>query len=247
MLTVGVDLAAEPRGTALAVVRWSGGAAVLEDLAVGVSDVQIVDAARQADKTGIDCALGWPDAFVSFVAGHAAGEDAGPEADGGMDWRRTLAYREADRRVRELTGRWPLSVSTDRLGLTAMRCAGLVSRLRDAGVDVDRSGFGGIAEVYPGGSMRLWGIRVDGYRTDADRRAEAIDALTGAAPWLDLSGWLGLLRGSTDAFDALVAAIATRAAATGRADSPPPHLAEIAAREGWVALPTAPLAELPFP
>ncbi|PSL37261.1 uncharacterized protein DUF429 [Labedella gwakjiensis] len=247
MLTVGVDLAAEPRGTALAVVRWADGAAVVEDLVVGVTDGPIVDAARHADKTGIDCALGWPDAFVSFVAGHAAGEDAGPEADGGMDWRRTLAYREADRRVRELTGRWPLSVSTDRLGLTAMRCAGLVARLRDVGVDVDRSGSGGIAEVYPGGSMRLWGIRVDGYRTDADRRAEAVEALTTAAPWLDLGGCLPLLRGSTDAFDALVAALATRAAATGRADSPPPHLAETAAREGWVALPTTPLAELPFP
>jgi hypothetical protein len=244
MVTVGVDLAAEAKGTALAVVSWSSGAARLEDLTVGVGDAPIVSASLRAEKVGIDCALGWPDAFVRFVAAHAAGDAPDAAADGGIDWRRTLAYRETDRRVRAVTGRWPLSVSTDRLGLTAMRCAGLVGRLRHAGLDVDRSGSGRIAEVYPGASLRLWGIRVDGYRTDADRRAEALGALAAAAPWLDLGAFRPLLLGSTDAFDALVAALAARAAATGRADVPPPEHADAARREGWVALPTSGLDAL---
>lgn len=247
MVTVGVDLAAEAKGTALAVVSWSGGAAALEDLAVGVADGPIVAASVGAAKVGIDCALGWPDAFVRFVVTHAAGDVADPAADGGIDWRRTLAYRETDRRVRAVTGRWPLSVSTDRLGLTAMRCAGLVDRLRDAGLDVDRSGVGRIAEVYPGGSLRLWGIRVDGYRTDTARRSEALDALVDAAPWLDLGAFRPVLLGSTDAFDALVAALAARAAATGRADTPTPEHADVARREGWVALPTTSLGALAHP
>ncbi|RUR03190.1 DUF429 domain-containing protein [Labedella endophytica] len=249
MLTLGVDLAAEAKGTAIALVDWAGGRAVLRELAVGVADAPIVAAAVRAEKTGIDCALGWPDAFVRFVSDHA-GDAPGPSTtpvDGGMDWRRTLAYRETDRRVREVTGRWPLSVSTDRLGLTAMRCAGLVARLREAGLDTDRAGGGGMAEVYPGGSLRLWGIRVDGYRTDADRRADAINALAEVAPWLDLGEWRPVLLRSTDAFDALVAALAARAAATGRAETPPPEHAEVASREGWVALPTAPLSTLNLP
>ncbi|MAB81678.1 hypothetical protein [Microbacterium sp. UBA3394] len=41
--------------------------------------------------------------------------------------------------IHKRTGRWPLSVSTDRLGLTAMRCAGLLGRIADKGGTVDRS------------------------------------------------------------------------------------------------------------
>lgn len=247
MLTLGVDLAAEARGTAVALVHWGSGSAELRKLLVGVPDEPIVALALAAEKIGIDCALGWPDAFVDFVTAHAAGAPLAPGSDGGMDWRRTLAYRETDRRVRALTGRWPLSVSTDRLGLTAMRCAGLVSRLAAAGLDVDRSGTGRIAEVYPGASLRLWDIRVDGYRTDAPRRADAITALTTAAPWLELGEHRALLERSTDALDALVAALAARAAALGRADTPPAELEARARREGWVALPTTPLATLVDP
>lgn len=244
MLTLGVDLAAEPRGTAMALVEWGSDSAIVRGLEVGVADGPIVEAAGLADKVGIDCALGWPDAFVAFVTAHAAGAALDAASDGGMDWRRTLAYRETDRRVREVTGRWPLSVSTDRLGLTAMRCAGLVSRLAAVGLDTDRSGSGRIVEVYPGASLRLWGIRIDGYRTDADRRIDAVAALQDAAPWLDLADHRPLLERSTDALDALVASLAARAAATGRADAPPPALADVARREGWVALPTTPLAPL---
>lgn len=87
-----------------------------------------------------------------------------------MDWRRTLAYRETDREASRLTGRWPLSVSTDRLGLTAMRCAGLLARIAQSGIEVDRSGAGAVVEVYPGASLRLWQLPTAGYRTDPAAR-----------------------------------------------------------------------------
>ncbi len=54
MLTAGVDLAAEPKGTALAIVDWTSGSAKVLDLQVGVSDEPIVKAASQVDKLGID-------------------------------------------------------------------------------------------------------------------------------------------------------------------------------------------------
>jgi hypothetical protein len=38
MLTAGVDLAAEPKGTALAVIEWSSGSAILRELELGVKD-----------------------------------------------------------------------------------------------------------------------------------------------------------------------------------------------------------------
>ena len=50
---------------------------------------------------------------------------------------------------REITGRWPLSVATDRLGLTAMHCAVLLDTSGDElGIPVDRSGGGTAIEVY---------------------------------------------------------------------------------------------------
>ncbi|MCS5720049.1 DUF429 domain-containing protein [Herbiconiux sp. CPCC 205763] len=244
MRTAGVDLAAEPKGTALAVIEWAQDAARLVELRLGVADAAIVETVAGVDKLGIDCAFGWPDAFVEFVSAHSAGRSDGAPVDGGMEWRRTLAYRETDRRARASTGRWPLSVSTDRLGLTAMRCAGLLARLGEAGIDVDRSGSGRVVEVYPGASLRLWGFDTSGYRTDADSRRRVLTLLSTEAPWLDLAGFADLMVVSGDAFDAVIAALAARSAALGLYEPPASGVLEQARREGWIALPTGALRDL---
>ena len=141
MITAGIDLAAEPKGTALALIEWSEGSGKLLDLQVGVDDSVIVQGISNAEKIGIDCALGWPMEFVDFVSNHNDPNAQSHEVEGGMDWRRRLSYRETDRAVRARTGRWPLSVSTDRLGLTAMRCAGLLGRLEKAGIETRQIWF----------------------------------------------------------------------------------------------------------
>jgi hypothetical protein len=245
MRTAGVDLAADPRRTALAVVSWMPGAARLEQLALGVDDDDILDAATTVTRIGIDCALGWPDAFVEFVSAHARAEVA-PEVDGGADWRRTLAYRATDRHIHARTGRWPLSVSTDRLGVTAMRCAGLTGRLAARGLTVDRSGVTGVvAEVYPGATLRAWGFdNTRGYRVDAEARRGLLAEIGVSAPGLDLGPFADLMIASPDAMDAVVAAFGARAAALGRFELPPAELTEHARREGWIVLPSCSLAEL---
>jgi predicted nuclease with RNAse H fold len=245
MLTAGVDLAAENKGTALAVIDWSGPRAALTELRLGVGDDAIAEAATTVEKLGIDCALGWPDEFVSFVVAHADHESIdAPAVDGGMDWRRTLAYRETDRDVRAKTGRWPLSVSTDRLGLTAMRCAGLLGRIQARGVEVDRSGSGVVVEIYPGASLRLWGFDTTGYRVSEAARELLLAQVLDAAPWLDLEGHSELMVRSGDAFDAVIAALASRSAALGHYGPPAPQQLARARREGWTALPTTSLAAL---
>ena len=235
--TAGIDLAAEPRGTALAIVEWSVSGARLTQLELGVADAPIVEAALSVDKIGIDCALGWPQEFVEFMVSHANVTGAFTPVDGGMEWRRRLAYRETDRNVREQTGRWPLSVSTDRLGLTAMRCAGLLARLRDAGLDVDRAGAGAIAEVYPGASLRRWGFDTTGYRVSADARTRLVTQLREQAPWLSLGAFADAMIDSADALDAVIAALVSRASAVGICPPPPTEHAQIARIEGWIALP----------
>ncbi|MCU1407792.1 MAG: hypothetical protein JWQ43_4095 [Glaciihabitans sp.] len=244
MLTAGIDLAAEPRGTALAVIDWGERSAQLSILRVGIQDSEIVDAAGAAQSIGIDCAFGWPDDFLAFVTAHTAGARVDRSIDEGMDWRRRLAYRETNRDVRRRTGRWPLSVATDRLGLTAMHCAALLDVLADRIGPIDRSGAGRVAEVYPSATLRGWGFTTRGYKTDPAPRRLLVEELERRAPWLDLAGNQELLVQSDDAFDAVIASLAARAHARGLTEPcPPEHLAQ-ARREGWIALPSAPLEAL---
>lgn len=145
MITVGVDLAAEPRNTAVAVLEWAAGRGAVRALRVGADDARIVELCAGADKIGVDCPLGWPRAFVEFVTRHQAGAPL-PPADT-IPARRVLAYRRTDLWVAEQHGLRPLSVAADRIGHAALRCAGLLARLGEG----DRSGFGRVVEVYPAG------------------------------------------------------------------------------------------------
>ena len=148
MLTLGVDLAAATKKTAAAVIEWSGGTARLAHLSLGVDDDDIVRLFGASDLTGIDCPVGWPDAFLPFIAGHLAGE-AHPVLDfDGIEGRRMLAYRDTDRFVTARTGLIPLSVSADRLAHPAMRCAVIQAKIAlDHGPQA-RDGSGRLAEVY---------------------------------------------------------------------------------------------------
>lgn len=244
VICLGVDLAAEPATTALARVEVAPDGIRLDDLRVDVDDDAIVAAAAGADGIGIDCAFGWPAAFVEFVTAHAAGRmpDAVPV---GKDGRRALAYRRTDAEVHRRTGRWPLSVSTDRLGLTAMRCAVLLDRFARAGEDVDRAGSGRFVEVYPAASLRVWGLLEPRYKVDAAVRSTALERILAAgAPIVTTPSQRERLVRSADAFDALVAALATVAHRRGRTHPVPTDLGEIAAVEGWIALPDGDLAEV---
>jgi len=244
MLVAGIDLAAEPKGTALALIEWNNKQAKLQGLFLGVDDAQIVEAAKGANKIGIDCAFGWPVEFFEFLTQHMKPNQIPNGIDGAMDWRRTLSYRETDREVRKITGRWPLSVSTDRLGLTAMRNAGLLARFQEAGVKVDRSGEGAVCEVYPGATLRLWGFDTAGYRTEDNKRAELLAKLKAQAPWLDLSSFEDQMLASIDCFDAVIAALAARAVALGAYSKPSKDQLDKAKVEGWICLPSGDISTL---
>ena len=244
MRTVGVDLAAEPTRTALAIVEWGEGIARLTHLQLGTRDDEIVELSAGATSVGIDCAFGWPIEFVEFVAAHAR-RASSERASSGIDLRRRLAYRHTDRVVRERTGRWPLSVSTDRLGMTAIHCAELLDAFAEAGETVDRSGGGRLAEVYPAAALRTWGLLTPGYKTKPEARILAAEVLLDASPWLETDTVQRALLGrSDDALDALVASLIARAHALGKTLPVPPELLEKALIEGWVALPTCPVADL---
>src|SRR5215472_11505150 len=149
VLTVGIDLAANPDRTAVAWVEWRAGRGLVREVRCGADDGVLLGALAEADKTGIDSPLGWPDAFVEFVAGYQGGSPPMPAGYPEPGWRDGLTMRVTDRVVRELTGLRPLSVSADLIAHVALRCACLLTRLANGGDPVDRSGGGSVTEAYP--------------------------------------------------------------------------------------------------
>lgn len=245
MRTLGIDLAAAPAGTGACVVEWDEGRGRVTHLEAGAGDHDVVALARHADRVGIDCPFGWPDAFVHAVAAHAGGAPwPGRDAADPAGFRRSLRLRATDEAVVAATGLTPLSVSTDRIGVTAMRCALLLDQMARQGGDVRRDGAGRVAEVYPAAALRRWGLPWKGYKGAGDAaprlRGEIVDGLRSAAPWLSLGrGGRAACVDHHDLLDALVCALVARAVALGRTAPPPPELAGRVAREGWVHVPDA--------
>lgn len=239
MRTTGVDLAAQPAQTGLCVIEWVGTPQCTE-LMVGVGDEEIVDAAAGSERSGIDAPFGYPAAFAAFVAAHHALDGS---ARPGVD---TAPYRlrATDTWVWRRYGRRPLSVSTDLIGVTALRCARLQLMVAErTGKGVDRTGRGRLAEVYPAAALGVWGLTATGYkgRSPASRRlrSDMVTALI-ARHGIVLTEMHRTLAGDVDdAFDALVAAIVGREVATGRTEWPPPELEDAARREGWIHVPRA--------
>jgi predicted nuclease with RNAse H fold len=230
MITLGVDLASARQRTATCAIEWRDNRAVVQRLIVNVDDDKIEEESKLADVVGIDAPFGWPVAFADLVAGKPS---AAAWAD---EHRDKLRFRTTDHHVRKETGRWPLSVSSDLIGVVAMRCQGLLRRL---GVS-DRVAHDRVLEVYPRAALDRWRIRALGYKRAKGRSAlaEVVDALLQQTPWLEVDAEQKehLLR-CDDAFDALVASLAARAARIGRAD-PAPSDACVRS-EGWIFLPAS--------
>ena len=203
-------------------------------------DATVLAALAEADQAGIDCPLGWPDEFIRFVTAHQAGAVPLPPDGTPPGWRRALTLRVTDRVVHEQTGLTPLSVSADRIGSVAMRCAILLAELARRGQPVDRAGTGKVVEVYPAASLKVWGLTHQGYKRprEPEKLGQLMDELATQTPWLKQGEIAGQCRRSHDAADALIAALAARAASRGLTLRPRNPAEEAAARtEGWVAIP----------
>jgi predicted nuclease with RNAse H fold len=237
MRTAGIDLSSQDRKTATCVMSWGEGRGTIESLHLDVSDTEIVAMIGDVDKVGIDVPLGWPKAFVEALA-QLSGEGSWP-ADYLHSNTKDFRYRRTDLHTwRTIGGSPPLSVSTDRIGIPAMRAAALLSRLSPP---VVRSGSGAIVEVYPAAALRIWGLPSSRYKNAEN--SMALEALVvefvAAARWLTMSTeQRSQCQASDDVFDALIAACVARAAALGLVRSIPNEEAEAARREGWIALPT---------
>ena len=242
--TLGIDLSADPSRTGACQIDWSSG--TVSFVGPPAADDALVAAAVPADMTAIDVPLGWPDGFVAAVVAHHQGAGWPPASETPPADRLPLRYRLTDRAMMAAGGR-PLSVSSDLIGVAAMRGARLQHLLLAAGVAVDRSGVTGrVVEAYPAAALRAWGLVSSGYKgrvNAAACRSLTAEVVAGCGPLAVAAG--AALEGCDDnGLDAFVCALVARAALGGLTTRPAGEQVEIARREGWIHVPTAGVAEI---
>ena len=233
MRALGIDLATEAKKTGVVVAEVDeGGRAVAHRVSEVANDDLLVALAREVDVIGVDAPFGWPVGFTDALASHGAGRGWPPGED-----RTRLRHRETDRAVHAATGIWPLSVSTDKLGATAMRCAHLQSRWADEvwdGVAAPRDGSGRLVEVYPAATLKTLGLPYQSYK-GADGVEQRRVILAGLGSWVDVADVYEASLASDDVLDAVVAALTACAAATGSTRQPLDGAERSAALiEGWI-------------
>ena len=224
MRTVGIDFASQPRNTALCEIVWDGSSATVVEVVSPVTDAQIRELVTGPPSRvfGVDIPFGWPTHFVQFISAHM--ERATPPPGVSSTQKR---LRATDQFIWDVFGRQPLSVSTDRIGIPAMRWASL---MHEFGV-VNRAGDGRFYEVYPAAARLSWGL-------PAKDNVAALDLLMAECPLYFASAAYphSLLR-SDHAFDALICSLATRAASLGLSYPPLADLQNLAEVEGWIHAP----------
>lgn len=247
MRTAGIDLSTRQRKTAVAVIDWGEDSAEVVELSVGGHDVPALCRVIEAvDKTGIDCPFGWPNKFVDIVSAHRDGHR--PDVPDDIAGRTDVSLRTTDRYVRDKTTVRPLAVAADRIGATAVLCAGILAHLQESGIEVDRSGVTGrVVEVYPAAALSQWDFTHTGYkeRKNADTRSGLVGDIQEEFGWLDFGSHADLCRTSDDALDAVLCAVIARLQATRRVLPLPREHAGVAAVEGWIAVPDGRLTSFP--
>jgi predicted nuclease with RNAse H fold len=241
-ITLGIDLAAAPERTGVCVVTWNDDDCVAEVLAGPHDDERLLALmSRRWDKIGIDVPLGWPEPFVDAVTAHRKFQPWPEVAASAAEHRRLLRYRLTDLVLAGMDGLAPLSVSTDLIGVVALRAALLLDRCATTGKSVRRDGLGPVAEVYPAAALRRWAPEVKGsYKRRGNREplGTLVAAICEAVPITFAGDAYERCLDSHDTFDALVCALVARAVTLGQTRPPRSDL-EIrrAATEGWIHVP----------
>src|SRR5438309_1954617 len=76
VITVGIDVAAQPERTAGCWIRWDNNVGTVEQVEQPLADDRLrsILVEDPVDKIGVDVPLGWPAAFVSAIGAHHAGK-----------------------------------------------------------------------------------------------------------------------------------------------------------------------------
>ena len=237
MITCGIDLASQSAGTALAVLEWTSVGAKARVIEAGVDDEFILESAKESQFISMIAPFGWPEPFFQFLLDHRDGRVNEPRRVATTSGRDHIMYRTTERRVREWMGLKLMSATSNMLGTTTLRCAGLLTRFQDEGIEVSRGGGGQATEAYPSASLHAWGLYESAYKNKPEVRTTILEQITRRVN-LSLGEWGNLCLENDDAFDALIAALTARSVAKGLWRAPLGDEEINAARtEGWICIP----------
>jgi len=231
MVTLGIDLAAQPADTGVCAVSWAE-RVTIELASASADDTLLTKLITKADRVGVDVPLGWPMPFVRAVADY----------QNQLSWAgghgEEMQLRKTDQWLRNALQMRPLSVSADKIGVPAMRAAHLLSSLDPP---LDRSGRGKVVEVYPAAALKCWGFPYRGYKRNAGRaiREQLLQSFVERTRrWIELTQDVHAACTESDhVFDALIAALVARAAHLGLVHPIAEDDIKTAQMEGWIALP----------
>jgi predicted nuclease with RNAse H fold len=224
-------------------------------------DRGLVDLVDRSTVVGLDSPLGWPDDFVAAVTAHRLSARWPTFEHRSTDRiRESLRHRTTDLFVRSLDlGSTPLSVSSDLIGVVAMRGAWLQSAWAQRwGALESRDGSGRLVETYPAAALRAWGflarrgVRYKGggaqgaRESQRDERRRIVEAIEEQSEsWLHVTTALHEAAVASDhELDALVSALVALAARAGATYPVPVDSREVARREGWIHVPSEAFSSL---
>lgn len=252
MRTLGIDISAQPNTTGIAAIEWDtqDGRPRLEQVLVpervrAGSDEHLLKLLTDGryERVGLDAPFGWPVDFAHAVnawstqRGTSANESARKSMYG-------LTHRATDRFVQQTVEKraeqrlTPLSVSTDKIAVPAMRTMHLISQVDG---QPDLSGEEGPwVEVYPSAALALWELPHRGYKRGDSARARRAEIAEGILTSTSLAAdpaELERMLADDHFLDAVVCALVARAAALNATTLPPPVDVDPARTEGWIHLP----------
>jgi predicted nuclease with RNAse H fold len=260
---VGIDLATEAKRTGVVIIELDGSTAIASMPAQGfvADDRGLVEVIDRATVVGLDSPLGWPDDFVSAVTAHRQSARWPTFEHRSTDKiRESLRHRKTDLFVRSLDlGSTPLSVSSDLIGVVAMRGAWLQSAWAQKWGGLEpRDGSGRLVETYPAAALRAWGLLArrgvrykgggvgelrEGQRSERARIMREIEEQTGS--WLRVPELLRVAAVASDhTLDAFICALVALAARANVTHSTPEESRDAALREGWIHVPNDALSSL---
>jgi predicted nuclease with RNAse H fold len=260
---VGIDLATEAKRTGVVIIEIDGPTAVASLPGEGfvADDRGLVEVIDRSTVVGLDSPLGWPDDFVSAVTAHRQSARWPTFEHRSTDKiRESLRHRKTDLFVRSLDlGSTPLSVSSDMIGVVAMRGAWLQSAWAQKWGRLEpRDGSGRLVETYPAAALRAWGLLArrgvrykgggvgelrDGQRSERARIMREITEQTNS--WLRVPEALSVEGEASDhSLDALICALVALATRAKVTHPMPEESREAALREGWIHVPSHPLSSL---